>query len=88
MSEELKIKYNESQELYNQMTSNLAHKRPNCEDILKRKHSWALITEELEISHEFENIIASEERENEFTIYSLLSLKLNSHKEKNFKEIL
>jgi hypothetical protein len=72
------MKYNESQELYEKMTSNLAHKRPNCEDILNRKHSWALNTEELEISDELQNIIASKERENKFTIYSMLRLKINS----------
>ncbi len=46
------------------MTSNFLYKRPNCEEILERNNSWALIKEELEISDELENIIASKEREN------------------------
>ncbi len=54
------------------MTSNLPHKRPNCEEILEIKNSWALIKQELEISDELEDIIASKERENEFAIYSML----------------
>jgi hypothetical protein len=54
------------------MSSNFPHNRSNSEDILEKKNSWALIKEELEISDEFEGIIASKERENEFTIYSML----------------
>ncbi len=57
------------------MTSNLPINRPNCEDILERKNSLALNEKELEISDELENIIASKERENEFTIYSILRSK-------------
>ncbi len=54
------------------MTSNFPHNRPNSEDILERKNSWALIKEELEVSDELEGISASKERENELTIYSML----------------
>ncbi len=75
----LKNKYNESLELCNQMTARLPHKRPNCEEILERKNSWALIKEQLQINNELIDIINSKERENEFTIYSLLRNKLNSN---------
>ncbi len=53
------------------MISSLPHKRPNCEEILEKKNSWAMIKEELEISDELENI-ASNERKNELSIYSML----------------
>jgi len=36
-----------------------------------------LIKQELEISDELEDIIASKERENEFTIYSMLRWEIN-----------
>jgi hypothetical protein len=61
------------------MTARLPHKRPNCEEILERKNSWALIKEQLQINNELIDIINSKERENEFTIYSLLRNKLNSN---------
>jgi hypothetical protein len=77
ISEKLKIKYNNSQELYEKMTSNLAKTRPNCEEILERKKSWALNKEELKINDELENVIASKEHENEFTIYSILRSEKN-----------
>jgi hypothetical protein len=51
--------------------------RPGCEEILKRKNSWALNKEELEISNELENIIASKESENELTIYSMLRSEIS-----------
>ncbi len=75
----MKNKYNESLELCNEMTARLPHKRPNCEEILERKNSWALIKEQFEINNELKDIINSKERENEFTIYSLLRNKLNSN---------
>jgi hypothetical protein len=59
------------------MTSNLPPKRPTCEQILKSKNSWALNKEELEINDQLENIIASKEHENEFTIYSILRPEIN-----------
>jgi hypothetical protein len=52
----------------------MPRRRPNCEQILERKNSWAL-NEELEINDELQNIIASKEYENEFTIYSILRSK-------------
>ncbi len=59
------------------MTSNFPHKQTNCEEILEKKDSWALIKEELEISDELENIIASNERKNEL-IYSMLRSNPNT----------
>jgi hypothetical protein len=34
------------------MTARLLNKRPNCEIILEKKNSWALIEEEFEINDE------------------------------------
>jgi hypothetical protein len=59
------------------MTARLLNKRPECEEILEKKNSWALNKDELEISDELENIIASKERENELTIYLLLRSEIN-----------
>ncbi len=39
------------------MTSRFPHKRPDSENILERKNSWALNEEELEISEDYEDII-------------------------------
>ena len=43
-----------------------------AEEILEKKNLWALNKEELEINDELQNIIASKERLNELTIYSML----------------
>jgi hypothetical protein len=59
------------------MTARLLNKRPDCEKILEKKNSWALNKDELEISDQLENMIASKERENEFTIYSMLRSQIN-----------
>jgi hypothetical protein len=59
------------------MTARLLNKRPDCEKILEKKNSWALNKDELEISDQLENMIASKERENEFTIYSMLRSEIN-----------
>ncbi len=60
------------------MCSDLPQRRPNCKEILDKMNSWALNEGELEINQELENIIASKERENEFTIYSILRSDKNS----------
>ncbi len=60
------------------MTSNLAHERPNCEEILNKKDLWTLNEEEFEISDELKKIIYSKVRENELTIYSMLRSKMIS----------
>jgi hypothetical protein len=74
-------KYKECIELCNEMTQRFSDKRPDCEEILKRKNSWALNEEELEINDELEDIIASKERENEseleLTIYSMLRSEID-----------
>ncbi len=46
----------------------------------REKEFMALIKQELEISHELENIIASNERKNELSIYSMLRSNPNSDK--------
>jgi hypothetical protein len=77
ISKELKVKYNESLKLYEKMTSKFPYKRPNCEEILRMKNLWPLNKEQLEINDELENIITTKERENEFTIYSILRSEIN-----------
>jgi hypothetical protein len=83
LSELFKTKYNAVLELYDDMIRGLPKKRPNCEEILERKNSWALKEEEFEINDELEKIIDSKGSENEL-IYCLLSLKLNSDKAEKF----
>ncbi len=62
------------------MCSDFPYKRPNCEEVLKKKQKWALNEREFEINDELKNMIASEKAETEFTIYLLLRSKLNSDK--------
>ncbi len=38
----MKSNYQNLIELYNKMTSDIPHERPNCEQILRDKNSWAL----------------------------------------------
>jgi len=70
------------------MLRDVSHKRPTCEEILKKKDLWALNEEEFEINDELEKIIDSKESENELTIYSLLKLKLNSDKFVRFSTLI
>jgi hypothetical protein len=76
--------YKECFELCAKMTQRLSHERPDCEEIHKRKNLWALNKEELEFSDKLEDIIASIERENEFTIYSMLRSLINLIKNSSF----
>jgi hypothetical protein len=69
------------------MTAIRPQRRPNCEEILKRKKKWALNEREFEINKELKKIIHSKESENELTIYSLLRSKLNSDKAIKLKSI-
>jgi hypothetical protein len=62
------------------MTSNLPHKRPNCDDIIQRRKKWAMKVKELQINDELEKIIDSKRRENELTIYSLFKSEMISDK--------
>ncbi len=80
MSKHLKKKYKESFELCNEMAARLPQKRPDCDDILEKKNSWALNEREFEINDELEKIIDSKESENELTIYLFLRSKMISDK--------
>ncbi len=51
------------------MTQRASHKRPNCEELLKRKNSWAVSKEEIELNFELKYLIDSKESE---SIYSVL----------------
>ncbi len=73
-------KYKECIELCNEMTAKLSHKRPDCEEIHKRKNSWALNEEEFKINEKLKKIIDLKESENELTIYSMLRSKMISDK--------
>ncbi len=83
LSEFSKTKYNAALDLCADMCYRLSRRRPNCEEILEKKNLWALNKEELEINDELKNIIASKERENEFTIYSILRSEINLFKIEN-----
>ncbi len=72
----LKTKYNAALKSCGHIIRSLPEKRPNCEEIIERKDWWAL-NKELEISDELEDIIASKEHENEFTIYWILRSEIN-----------
>jgi hypothetical protein len=75
LSKLLKAKYNAALDLHEDMLKPIPRRRPNCKEILEKKNLWALNKEELEINDELKDIISSKERENEFTIYSILRSK-------------
>jgi hypothetical protein len=66
------------------LCNHLPRRRPNCEEILEKKHLWSLNEEDFEINDELEKIIDSQGSENELTIYCLLRLELNSDRAKKF----
>jgi hypothetical protein len=74
LSNLMKTKYNSALELYDDMTRNLPRNRPNCEEILKRKHLWALTKEEFEIHDELKKEIIFKIN-NTDSIYSILRPK-------------
>jgi hypothetical protein len=84
MSKQLKDKYNESLKLFKKMHSDSPHERPNCEDILEGKSSWALNEDEFQVSDKLQKIIGSKQRKTELTIYSMLRLKINSSSDSSF----
>jgi hypothetical protein len=60
------------------MTARLPNKRPDCEKILEKKNSWALIEEEFEINNELKKeLILKLNNENEI-IFSVLKSKLKN----------
>ncbi len=77
MSTILKLKYDKALELYEDMSRPLPHKRPNCAEILLRRHLWAMFENEIEINNDLKIIIESLNCGEKFSIYSLLKLKKN-----------
>ncbi len=74
----MKSKFKVSLELCNEMTARLPNKRPDCEKILEKKNSWALIEEEFEINNELKKeLILKLNNENEI-IFSVLKSKLKN----------
>ena len=65
------------------MCNHLPQRPPNCEEILQKRHLWAL-NEDFETNDELEKVIDSQGSENELTIYCLLRLELNCHKAQKF----
>ncbi len=70
--EGLKSKFKESLKLYEKMTS-FQQNRPNCEEILNGKNSWALNEKEFEIDDELKNLILKLDNEKQFVFYILKS---------------
>lgn len=56
----LKVKYKNINDLFTEMTSKEKEKRPNCAEILRRKHFWALIANEIEAHNEIYELSFSE----------------------------
>ncbi len=59
------------------MHSDFPHKRPNCEEILERKNSWALNEEDLEIDEKLKRELIPKLVDENQIIFSLLKSKLN-----------
>jgi hypothetical protein len=73
----LKTKYSAALDLCADMCSHLPQRRPNCEEILKKKYLWALKEEEFEIDDEMKReLIPKLVNENQI-VFSTLKLKLN-----------
>jgi hypothetical protein len=56
----------------------LPQRRPNCEEILKRKNLWALNEEEFQISHELREEIISKINDENKIVFSIFKSKLKS----------
>jgi hypothetical protein len=72
----LKTKYNAALDLYDDMCKPLPRKRPNCEEVLKKKDLWALNEEELDINEKLRDEIISKLNDENQTVFSLLKQKL------------
>jgi hypothetical protein len=59
------------------MTSRASDERPDCEEILKRKNSWALNDEEFEINDELKKDLNPKLDDENQIVFSLLKSKLN-----------
>ncbi len=70
-------KYNECFKLCKEMTSRASDERPDCEEILKRKNSWALNDEEFEINDELKKDLNPKLDDENQIVFSLLKSKLN-----------
>ena len=69
------IKYKELNDLCYRMMDIKYSNRPDCEQILQNKHSWALSSEELRATEDLEKILNSSNINNSF-VYSIIKLKL------------
>jgi hypothetical protein len=70
------IKYKELNDLCYRMMDIRYSNRPDCEQILENKHSWALSSEEFSAREELEKALNSSNINNSF-VYSIIKLKLN-----------
>jgi len=59
------------------MTARLPHKRPDCEDILERKNSWALNENEFEINDGLKKELIPKLVDKNQIVFSILKSKLN-----------
>jgi hypothetical protein len=76
LSNLLKIKYENALDIYDIMLRALPQRRPNCEEILKRKNLWALNEEEFEINDNLSEQYISEINDKNQLIISILKSKL------------
>ncbi len=59
------------------MTSNLPHKRPDCEEILKNKDLWSLNEHEFEINDELKSVLILKLVEENQIVFHILKSKFN-----------
>jgi hypothetical protein len=60
------------------MLRDASHKRPTCEEILKKKDLWALNEEDLKIDKEIRKIIFDKSRDENQFIYLYLIFKIKN----------
>jgi len=68
-------KYQKLSDLLYSMIDRKVVNRPNCKEILERKHEWALSEKELDARKELEKANSSDKKS---YVYSMIKLKLNA----------
>jgi serine/threonine protein kinase len=69
-------KYQKVSELWNEIVSRIPNKRPDCGEILSKKHLWALMENELKLDKEMIKLLESKREDKEHFIYSMIKTRL------------
>jgi hypothetical protein len=81
-------KYYEIRKLFEKMTQSSPDERPNCEEILKNRHLWALDENEFEFENEMNVILKSKENNEMNFVHLMLEFKFIAMKTKLKKIVI